>query len=152
MGLTGSCWAFAAVAAIESLQKIQEGGELLSLSEQQLIDCSAGGVGCIGWDASRAFQWIAANGGIAGEASYPYTGTSGIPLSLFSFSKVISLISLVCQCVCMYIDIIKFDQALFEIAYTFLSTYARITGSEVYVVNLKTNCKHIISVYYQSSR
>ena len=40
-GSCGACWAFAAVAAIESANQIYT-GKLINLSEQELVDCSHG--------------------------------------------------------------------------------------------------------------
>ena len=39
-GECGSCWTFAATGAIESAQNIFCGGELVPLSEQQLLECA----------------------------------------------------------------------------------------------------------------
>jgi cathepsin L len=44
----GSCWAFSATFAMESAQFIQKGGNLLSLSEQQLVSCDTSCYGCQG--------------------------------------------------------------------------------------------------------
>jgi cathepsin L len=74
-GQCGSCWAFSSTGGMEGGWQIST-GNLLSLSEQQLVDCSTQNAGCNGGSMALAFNYESGTD-VASESSYPYKATDG---------------------------------------------------------------------------
>jgi len=72
-GACGSCWSFGTTGVLEGATK-KATGELVSLSEQNLVDCDTNDYGCNGGlhPVNGAYPWIIKNGGINTEDDYPY--------------------------------------------------------------------------------
>ncbi|KAJ6399529.1 hypothetical protein OIU77_020146 [Salix suchowensis] len=76
-GSCGACWSFSATGAIEGINKIVT-GSLVSLSEQELIECDKSfNDGCGGGLMDYAFQFVINNHGIDDEEDYPYRARDG---------------------------------------------------------------------------
>ncbi|CAI5485612.1 unnamed protein product [Closterium sp. Naga37s-1] len=81
-GNCGSCWAYAAARAVQgAYAKLKETDDDvfpsgMSLSVQQLVDCTGSSASCRGGYPEAALQYVAKIG-LQDEAGYAYTGASG---------------------------------------------------------------------------
>ncbi|XP_071956241.1 procathepsin L-like [Antedon mediterranea] len=103
-GQCDSSWAFSAIGSLEG-QHFKKYNKLISLSEQQLLDCSNGygNNGCEGGLMDNGFKYIKANGGIASEANYPYNAEND--MCKFDASMVAATVN-------GYIDVMSYSEDL----------------------------------------
>nr|QBH22537.1 papain-family protein [Oldenlandia affinis] len=102
-GQCGSCWSFSSTGAIEGANAIVT-GDLISLSEQELVDCDATNDGCEGGTMDYAFEWVISNGGIDTESNYPYVGTDSTCNTTKEGRKIVTIDS--------YTDVAEEEDAL----------------------------------------
>jgi len=71
-GSCGSCWSFAAMAAVEGNVNLKL-KNLPNLSEQYLVECDTNDNGCNGGWPTRTFEWLK-NNGVVDQNVSPYIG------------------------------------------------------------------------------
>jgi C1A family cysteine protease len=90
----GCCWTFATTGIAECINAMYT-GEVVSLSEQQLISCDHAkpyeDAGCEGGDFGGGLHYIIAHGGINTEADYPYIAHDAPCNKTLEARKVVTL-------------------------------------------------------------
>jgi len=74
-GQCGSCWAFSTTGAVEGVH-FNATGDLVSLSEEELVDCDNRDYGCNGGWPYNGITFFSKHGAVS-EADYPYTAYYG---------------------------------------------------------------------------
>lgn len=91
-GQCGSCWAFAAAAAMESAHAIFQ-GSLYKLSEQNLVSCAGaryGNLGCNGGLQTQAWNYAKTNP-LESETNYPYTSGTTMKTGSCSYNPSLGI-------------------------------------------------------------
>ncbi|CAG5100746.1 Similar to Ctsk: Cathepsin K (Rattus norvegicus), partial [Cotesia congregata] len=74
----GSCYAYSIAESIEG-QIFKKTGALISLSAQQIVDCSSitGNLGCAGGSLRNGLRYLQKSGGLMEQINYPYIAQEG---------------------------------------------------------------------------
>jgi len=75
-GQCGAAWALVTRRLVEVYNCLKHQHSLVTLSLQDLLDCTPGSMGCNGGTIPGGLQYCV-DSGLDSEASYPYTGTAG---------------------------------------------------------------------------
>jgi len=89
-GMCGSCWAFSVTGNVEGQNAIKN-GKLVSLSEQELVDCDKRDYGCNGGFMENAYETLLEIGGLESEEEYGYDGDD--EACKFDRSRVVTRVS-----------------------------------------------------------
>ena len=73
-GSCGSCWTFAATAALEGEMYFKNSKQGVSLSEQEYMECATSRNGCNGGWMEDCYDYTQRSGRIAPTSAVPYTG------------------------------------------------------------------------------
>ena len=107
-------WAFSATGSLEG-QHFRKTGKLVSLSEQNLLDCSYGrkyqNYGCAFGNVVNAFEYIRNNHGLDTESSYPFNQNKTHSDKICKFKR-----SSVGATVKGYVDLPKGDEEALAVA------------------------------------
>ncbi|OAF70956.1 hypothetical protein A3Q56_01323 [Intoshia linei] len=85
-GPCGSCWAFSVTGCMEGQYAIKN-SNLLSFSEQEIIDCDNTDYRCNGGFPYKAIEKVKEMGGIESEHQYPYHPYSGCASTEYRIKK-----------------------------------------------------------------
>lgn len=87
----GSCYAFSIAHCVQG-QVFKRTGNIIPLSEQQIVDCSVktGNHGCGGGSLRTTLKYIQQSGGMMREKDYPYVSAVRMVCHIFLAEKIFS--------------------------------------------------------------